>query len=183
MDIYGWSTDSLIAANHIKVDDITTLSASTEVSYLRQWNFDAENPAKKKENPAKKKAPRMNLNRFHYDIYPEFYLKLSTLFPSSPTSSHHQSKWLESQFHMKKKKQHPVCLLMLLLILTIGHTPSHSTSKVPVHRVFFLPGNLPWKNSLSSKGHKKDMGKQVQRASMRIRTEILCNTCKTWDVL
>lgn len=55
MDIYGWSTDSLIAANHIKVDDITTLSASTEVSYLRQWNFDAENPAKKKENPAKKK--------------------------------------------------------------------------------------------------------------------------------
>ena len=44
----------------------------------------------------------MNLNRYHYDIYPEFYLKLSTLFPSSPTSSHHQSKWLESQFHMKK---------------------------------------------------------------------------------
>lgn len=48
MDIYGWSTDSLIAANHIKVDDITTLSTSTEVSYLRQWNFDAENPEKKK---------------------------------------------------------------------------------------------------------------------------------------
>lgn len=46
MAIYGWSTDSLIAANHIKVDDITTLSTSTEVSYLRQWNFDAENLGK-----------------------------------------------------------------------------------------------------------------------------------------
>lgn len=61
MAIYGWSTDSLIAANHIKVDDITTLSTSTEVSYLRQWNFDAENP--------EKKTPRMNLNRYRYDIY------------------------------------------------------------------------------------------------------------------
>lgn len=137
---------------------------------------------KKRKIRQKKKAPRMNLNRFHYDISRILLetFNIVSILPNFITSS---IKMTWKSIPHEKKKQHPVCLLMLLLILTIGHTPSHSTSKVPVHRVFFLPGNLPWKNSLSSKGHKKDMGKQVQRASMRIRTEILCNTCKTWDVL
>ena len=91
-------------------------------------------------------------------IYPEFYLKLSTLFSIIPNFIKSSIKMSWNVNSTWKKKHAPLCLLMLLLILTIGHTPSHSTSKGG--RAQGVPWNLPSKRT--QKGHGECKFKENQ---------------------